>query len=150
MAAPDIARITYALFVFFLTLSLSWISGGPHYFSAVASHLPARGLYGALGTTVAMLAVILLLLAFLRPRRLKTAVWLFPMMGSYPTPWYCAWGFGYALASRRVLGYLLVFAPLAASLVDTMFMRDWSLFIVVPAVFALAMLAMISRTTKPA
>ncbi len=128
-------------------ITLSWLLAGAAYFRAVLSHVPAHTPAGALGFAVSICALAAVISAVVRRRRFETAAWLFPLAGSYATPWYVAWGSGYAIASRRALGYLLVFLPIASTLVDTAFMQLWTL-ILVPflTIFALAQQIRVSVT----
>jgi hypothetical protein len=51
----------------------------------------------------------------------------------------------YALSRRSVLGYLLVAFPLAAVLLEVKLFTLWSLFVVVPLLFAWQILAVRRR-----
>lgn len=134
-----------------LSVVFALLAGGGPYLRALVHHLPYTSLADILGSCVAAAALTLLVVAVWSRRRLRAAVWSFPLMASYPTPWYAAWGFGYALTSRRTLGYLLVWFPFCSALVDTMFMQLWTLEIVVPVATVACVLWMLGvLRVKPA
>ncbi|MBV8155976.1 MAG: hypothetical protein JOY98_16275 [Candidatus Eremiobacteraeota bacterium] len=140
-------RWTLAVAVIAAACALSWLGGGPAYLRALTHHLPFAGIADILGVAASACALLAIAGGVAMRRRWRSAVWLFPLMGSYPTPWYAAWGLGYALKSRTVTAYLLVWFPLASLLVDTMFMQVWTLEFVVPAI-ALACAVGLSRAER--
>lgn len=144
LALPVLRRIrstgmrwAWAAIVIVGSLGLSWLLGGREYFQALAVHAPVPSPYNVLSGATMVVALAAIVTATAGYRRLGTAVWLMPMIASYPTPWYFVWGFGYALGRHRVLAYLLILFPLASFLVDPMFMQGWTLTIVVPLLIAL-------------
>jgi hypothetical protein len=130
-------RWACAVVIIIGALALSWLTGGREYFQALAVHAPPLAAYNVLNLAVAFGALAAVVTATAGYRRLRSAVWLMPMIGSYPTPWYFIWGFGYALARHRVLAYLLILFPLASALVDTEFWHMWTIVLVVPVLVAL-------------
>jgi hypothetical protein len=136
------ARTAWMAAVLGISAAFAWFVGGAGYVAALTHHLPGGGV-DILGLCVAAIALGLLVAALYERRRLNSAVWCFPLMASYPTPWYVGWGAGYALGSRRTLAYLLVWFPFCSALVDTMFMQLWTLEIVVPVVTVASVLWML-------
>jgi hypothetical protein len=139
-AGSIVARVAWASGAILTGAAVSYAIGGVPYVRAVAVHLPSARGVELLGTLVALAAIGVLAVALVRAGRRRNAVWLLPLAGSYPTPWYGIWGAGYASSSRRVMGYLLVVLPLAAMLTDTMFLQVWWLLAVVPLLVALEVL----------
>jgi hypothetical protein len=74
-------------------------------------------------------------------RRLRAVVWLAPMLSAAIYSWYFIWALPYAVARRRILGYLLVCFPFATMLGGSAFQRTWQLNIVLPVVVAVSILA---------
>ncbi|MBV8148191.1 MAG: hypothetical protein JO092_03780, partial [Candidatus Eremiobacteraeota bacterium] len=139
--SPPRLRAVCAAVALAAALGLSWAMGGKEYFSALAVHVPNVSVGNGLNVAAALAALALLVAAASGFRRVRSAVWLMPMMGSYPTPWYFLWGFGYALGRHRLLAYLLVLFPLASLLVDSTFIQIWTLLVVVPLLVLLQILA---------
>jgi hypothetical protein len=134
---PAALRAGYAFIILVLALGLSWVTGGREYFSALAAHAPTISFVNALNLAAGLAALAAVITAAVNRPKLRSAVWLMPMMGSYPTPWYFTWGFGYAVRRHRVLAYLMILLPIASAVVDTTFMQVWSLLVVVPLLVAL-------------
>ena len=135
------ARYACAIAVVSGAVALSWFGAGAGYFQGLAVHVPEVGFVHLLNVAVSVAALVAIAVAFLGGRRLASAVWLMPMMGSYVASWYVTYGVPYALARRRILGALLVLTPFAALLLDAKFMRPWTYAVVVPAVVVLAIAA---------
>ena len=132
------ARYACATAVVSAGVALSWFGAGAGYFQGLAVHVPEVGFVHLLNAAVSVAALAAIAVAFLGGRRLASAVWLMPMMGSYIASWYVSYGVPYALARRRILGALLVLMPFAALLLDAKFMRVWTYAVVVPAIVILA------------
>jgi hypothetical protein len=140
IALPVFARIQpaaarYALYCGAVgaALGLSWASGDAAYFRGLTVHVPAAGAVYFFNAAVALAALALLALAAAGGRRLATALWTVPMMGSYVATWYMTYGLPYALARRRLTVYLLTVLPIASLLVDAKFMRPWTYAVALPA-----------------
>jgi len=98
----------------------------PAIFKASPCTFRKSGFVHLLNAAVSVAALVAIAVAFLGGRRLRNAVWLMPMMGSYIASWYVTYGVPYALARRRILASLLVLMPFAALLLDAKFMREWT------------------------
>jgi hypothetical protein len=116
--------------------ALTWLAGGTGFLRAAQPHVLTNGVALLSTAAVALAAAAALLVAAANGRRLRSAAWLMPLATAFTCPWYLAWSLPYAVASRRVLGYLLVGFPLAAAAIDVKFMRPWTLFAVVPLLVA--------------
>ncbi|MBV8155975.1 MAG: hypothetical protein JOY98_16270 [Candidatus Eremiobacteraeota bacterium] len=119
---------------------VSWWGGGAAYFRGLTVHVPAAGAVYFFNAAVAIAAISLLVLAAAGARRLASALWIVPMMGSYVATWYMLYGLPYALARRRLLAYLLIALPVASALVDAKFMRPWTYFAALPVTLAVSLL----------
>ncbi|MBV8197985.1 MAG: hypothetical protein JO263_07605, partial [Candidatus Eremiobacteraeota bacterium] len=136
--APASHRWTLAAITVASAVALSWLGGGRAYAAALSLNHPYTTAFDAAAVVATICALALLASTLASNRRLATGVWLMPLMASYPRPWYGLWGIPYALRSRRVLGYLLVFMPFASALTDTMFVQFWTIYFVVPLVAVLS------------
>ncbi|HKE37024.1 MAG TPA: hypothetical protein VKB39_06310 [Candidatus Baltobacteraceae bacterium] len=139
------ARIALLVFVPAAAAGLSFLAGGAGYYQALLKHTTTSPLMAVLSGAVALAALVAMVTAVFRVRRLHSVVWLTPLAASYTLSSYVAWGLPYALSRRSVLGYLLIGFPLATVLIEVKFFTVWSLFVVVPAVFAWQILAMRKR-----
>jgi hypothetical protein len=133
-------RIGATVLMLFAVAAVSWIGGGSAYLGAVTGHVDAAPSDVA-HRVAGLVALALIVLAFFRRRRLRSGVWAIAMLGAHVFSWYCIWGFGYALARRRVLGYLLVGFPFVATLLESAFARPWVLLVVIPAAAVLSLFA---------
>lgn len=139
------ARVTSLIAVPLLAAAVTFAAGGAGYYRALAAHTTTSPGMAILSGTVALTVVILMLAAVFSARRLRSAVWLTPLAASYTLSSYAVWGLPYAFSRRSVLGYLLIAFPLAAALLEVKFFTLWSLFIVVPLVFAWQIVAVRKR-----
>jgi len=134
------ARVAGSIVVLAAVGALSWAVGGAGYLDSLVGHVrrypedPAHQL-------AALAALALIVLAAAGGRRLRSGVWIMPMLSAAIYSWYFIWGLPYALARRRILGYLLVCLPFAAMLVGSVFLRVWELNLVLPAVVLFSILA---------
>ena len=143
------ARYACAIAILSGAVAVSWFGAGAGYFQGLAVHVPEVGFVHLLNAAVSVAALVAIAVAFLGGRRLRNAVWLMPMMGSYIASWYVTYGVPYALARRRILGSLLVLMPFAALLLDAKFMRAWTYAAVVPAIVILAIAARMKSERVP-
>jgi hypothetical protein len=134
------ARIAGSIAMLAAVVVLSWVVGGAGYLGALVGHVreypqdPAHQL-------AALAALALIVLAAAGGRRLRSGVWIMPMLSAAIYSWYFIWGLPYALARRRILGYLLVCFPFVTMLVGSAFMRIWELNLVLPALVIISILA---------
>jgi hypothetical protein len=131
---PRAARYAWAMAIVLAAGVISWFAAGAGYFQGLAVHVPEAGFVHLLNAAVSVAALVAIAVAFLGGRRLASAVWLMPMMGSYIASWYATYGLPYALARRRILGGMLVLLPFVAILIDAKFMRVWTYALLVPAI----------------
>lgn len=125
--------------------ALTFAAGGAGYYRALLPHTTTTPVMMALSGSVALAVIVCTIAAIFSVRRLRSVVWLTPLAASYTLSSYAIWGLPYALTRRNVLSYLLVAFPLATTLVEIKFTTIWSLFIVVPVVFAWQALAIRDR-----
>lgn len=137
---PMWLRILAAIAMVAVTALFSWIGGGTAYFATLLGHVGARP-EDILHRVAGVAALVLLVTAFLGMRRLRTASWIMSSMASIMFAWYSVWGMPYALARRRVLSYLLVCFPFATMLVESSFVRQWSLMYVIGVVALVSIFA---------
>jgi hypothetical protein len=130
-----------------VALALSWLAGGPPYLRALTKHVVGSHLETFVHGLAALAAVCVVLAAVAGLRRLRTAVWLVPMIGAYTASWYALWSFPYALGARRVLVYFLLWLPFVTMLGEPAFWRWWTLTVIVPATVILS-LAIPPRPTR--
>jgi hypothetical protein len=125
--------------------AISWVVGGANYLSDLTGHVHQFNDVSSKGNLAHQLAglvgLALILLAAAGGRRLRAGVWIIPMLSAALFSWYFIWGLPYALARRRILGYLLVCFPSVTMLIGSPFMRIWQLNLVLPALVAIAILA---------
>ena len=147
-AAPLLAvqrSVTWRVLAFAVAAAVAaavtLLAGGSGFVRAQAPHLAWSGIAGITTVAVAFAALAALGAAFLGGRRLRSAVWLIPLVSAYTCAWYLAWALPYAVARRRIVAYLLIAYPIASILLEVKFMRPWTLFAVVPAVVAVQALA---------
>jgi len=137
---PMWSRISGAAVMVAAVVGLSWLWGGAQYFSTLFGHVTARP-EDVVHRIAGIVALLVLATAFFGRRRLRTAVWILPMLAASVFSWYFAWGTPYALARRRVLGYLLICFPFVTILFDSAFERFWELLAVLPIVVLISMFA---------
>lgn len=140
-----VARVASLVIVPLAAAAVTVAAGGAGYYRALAPHTTTSPGMAILSGAVALAVVIAMVTAIFRSRRLRSVVWLTPLAASYTLSSYAVWGLPYALLQRRVLGYLLVAFPLAAALLEVKFFTLWTLFIVVPLVFAWQIVAVRRR-----
>jgi hypothetical protein len=131
-----------------LALALSWLGGGKAYIHALNAHVSGSHLETALHGVAALAAACVMLAAVAGLRRLRTAVWLAPMIGAYTASWYAVWSFPYALGARRVLVYFLLWLPFVTMLSEPALLRSWTLLLLVPAA-VIGSLAIPPRSVRP-
>jgi hypothetical protein len=130
-------------------LAVSWAAGGAGYRDALGGHV--RDYHPDLTQHVAgAVALVLIGAAWFRSRRLQTAVWIMPTLSAALYSWYFVWGLPYALARRRILGYLMICYPLVTTLVGSVLERTWELDLVLTTVVALSILASSKRPAATA
>jgi len=133
------ARFSGTAIVLAIVASLTWAVGGTGYGDALAGY--DRDYHPDVAQRVAgALALVLIVSAWFRSRRLKSAVWIMPTLSAALYSWYFIWGLPYALARRRILGYFLVCYPLVATLVGSAIERTWELSIALPILVGLSIL----------
>ena len=120
-------------------LAASWFAGGAPYLHALSLHATSSGLENGLHVAAGLAAAGTVVAALAGRRRLRGAVWLFPMLGAYTAPWYALWSVPYALGARRVLTYLALTFPFVAMLAEPSLTRLWTLGIVLPAAVVLSL-----------
>jgi hypothetical protein len=134
---PVWVRVTAAIAIVAAVAAGSWFGAGAPYANALLAHVgrksPSLIQYAAAAT-----AIVLVAMAFFGLRRLRSAAWILPTIGSWMFAWYFIWGLPYALARRRLAGYVLVCFPFVAMLLETSFWRWWEAFIVLPLVVLLS------------
>ena len=138
-------RVVASVGVVALAPLLTWLVVGANFWGAIARHAPVASLSGVLysgplGGLVSIVGLAVIVVSIFYVRRIRSAVWLMPFMGTVAFPWYMVWGTGYALRSRRSLAYLLVWLPFAAMIVDSMFVQLWTILIILPAIVSIAIL----------
>ena len=133
---PRVAAVFVAIFA---AAVVSWFAGGPAYFSALLTYASGSHLEGAVHAVAALAALAAIAFAIAGAPRLRTAVWLMPMLGAYTAPWYALWSMPYALGARRVLVYLAIWLPFVTFLAEPALTRVWTLAVVLPAVVILAL-----------
>ena len=138
-------RATLLVAVPVAAVALTFAAGGSGFAQAMVPHLTSSPLMRVLTGAVGAIVTIAMAIAAFGGRRLRSTVLLAPLAPAYTCAWYFAWGLPYAIARRRVLGYLLIAFPLAAILLEVKFMTPWTLFGIVPAVAAWQILAMRTR-----
>jgi hypothetical protein len=134
-------RIAMLAVIVVAAAAISLLAGGDGFVHAQRPHLVWGGIAGYTTLAVAAAAVAALGVAFARGRRLRSAVWLMPLVSAYTCAWYLLWALPYAVARRRIVAYLLTAYPLVSILLEVKFMRPWTLFAVVPAAVAIQALA---------
>ncbi|HTA39456.1 MAG TPA: hypothetical protein VK760_10280, partial [Candidatus Acidoferrales bacterium] len=120
----------------------SWLGGGQAYARALTNHSFSSHVQNAWHVLPLLLAAAALAIAVAGGRRLIGALWIVPSIGAFSSPvlfpWYLAWSVPYAIARRRVAGFLLIAFPLAAAMITPELMRAWTLFFVFPLAVALS------------
>lgn len=123
-------------------LALSWFGGGVPYLHALTRYSLKSHVENEWHVVPVLLAFLAIAAAVAGRRRLIGALWLIPSIGAFGMPivfpWYLAWGFPYALARHRILGFLLVAFPLASALIMPELMRPWTVLVALPLAVALA------------
>lgn len=147
-AGSRVARLGLLFGVPIAAAALTFAAGGAGYYRALLLHTTTSPMMAVLSGTVALAVVVAMIAAIFRTRRLRSVVWLAPLAASYTLSSYAVWGLPYALSRRGVLGYLLVALPLATVLLEVKFFTVWSLFVVVPLVFAWQIAAMTNSRTQ--
>ncbi|MBV8723265.1 MAG: hypothetical protein JO277_14030 [Candidatus Eremiobacteraeota bacterium] len=138
-------RVLCVFVTLMLVATCSMVGGGSEYVAALAVHLPYAGFTGLLAAATSIAAAATIVSALMNSRRFPSSVWLFPLAGSYPTPWYTFWGFGYAVGSRAAMEHLLIFLPIAAFVIDAMFIRIWTITLLMPALIVWLLWATFAR-----
>ncbi len=133
------ARVAAAAAAIVAALAFSWLGGGAPYVRSLSQHVYGSHLETFVHAIAILVAAAMMVSAFAGLRRLRTAVWLAPMIGAYTASWYAIWGFPYALGARRVLAYFLLWLPFVALVSEPSFTRPWSLEVVLPAVVILSL-----------
>ncbi|HEY1977021.1 MAG TPA: hypothetical protein VGG89_10770 [Candidatus Baltobacteraceae bacterium] len=139
------ARVASLFGIPLAAAALTFAAGGAGYYRALLPHTTTSPMMAILSGAVALAVIVSMVVAMFRARRLRSVVWLTPLAASYTLSSYAVWGLPYALSRRSILGYALVAFPLATVLLEVKFFTIWSLFIVVPLVFAWQILAARNR-----
>jgi hypothetical protein len=125
-----------------VALAGSWLGGGAAYARALTNHGFASHVQNEWHLVPVLIAVAAIVVAVAGGRRLIGALWMIPSIGAFGSPilfpWYLTWSFPYALARRRIAGFLLVAFPFVSALVMPEFLRVWTLFFVFPLAVALS------------
>ncbi|HZY99764.1 MAG TPA: hypothetical protein VFE36_09335 [Candidatus Baltobacteraceae bacterium] len=140
-----VARVAALIAVPLVAAAVTFTAGGEGYYRALLPHTSTSPMMAILSGTVALAVIVAMAVAIFGVRRLRSVVWLTPLAASYTLSSYTLWGLPYALSRRSVLGYLLVAFPLAAVLLEVKLFTLWSLFVVVPLLFAWQILAVRRR-----
>jgi hypothetical protein len=114
------------------TITLSWLAGGFPYLNALALHAGSSHLESVLHVIAAVAALGVTVAAIAGLRRLRSAVWLLPMIGAYTASWYTMWSLPYAIGARRVLAYFLMWLPFVTVLAEPSLARPWTLELLIP------------------
>jgi hypothetical protein len=126
--------------------ALSWAAGGTGYGKALGGHVhdfhPDIAQHAA-----GVVALALVVWSWFRSRRLQSAVWIMPTLSAALYSWYFVWGLPYALARRRILGYLIVCFPFVTMMIGSAFERIWELNLVLPFVVVVSIFG--SNTHRP-
>ena len=130
-------RVAGSIAAFVAVAAISWLGAGNGYFKTLAEY-GAKNVAPFVGQISGFIAVALIVLAAAGGRRLRSGVWIVPALGAILFPWYFVWGLPYALARRRVLGYLLVCFPFAAMLAGP-FVLPWAVVLVAVWVVGLSL-----------
>jgi hypothetical protein len=141
-------RFVTAIALLAAVVALSLLGGGTAYFSTLLGHVGSRP-EDVTHRVAGVVALALIAQAFAGGRRLRSAAWIFPTMASSIFAWYYAWGVPYALARRRILGYVLVLFPFVTALFESALERTWELVVVLPIVALIAVFAP-ERAAAPA
>ncbi len=134
-----VPRLMAAALSIVAAVLVSWFAGGRAYARALLTYATGSHLETFLHAIAALAAIVLLIAAVSAKRRLKSAVWLMPMLGAYTAPWYALWSLPYALGARRVLVYLAIWLPFVTWITEPALTRVWTLAGVLPAVVILAL-----------
>lgn len=135
-AGSKVARVLALILVPTVSAALTFAVGGAGFYRALLPHAATTPFMTVLSGTVGLVVVAAAIAALFSHRRLRSVVWLAPLASAYTLSSYSVWGLPYALGRRRVAGYLLIGFPLAVTLLEVKFFTIWSLFVVVPFVFA--------------
>ena len=135
------ARVAACVCIPAAAFALSWLAGGAGFVAAMRPHLATSAAMAVLTSLVAAVVLAASIAAVFRARRLRAMSLLAPLASAYSLAWYVAWGLPYASGRRTTAAYLLLAFPLAAMLLEVKFMTPWTLFAVVPAIFAWQILA---------
>ena len=122
-----------------VALAASWFAGGAPYLQALLQHLEASHLEGAVHGVAIAAALVAIAAAVAGARRLRSAVWLLPMLGAYTAPWYALWSVPYAIGARRILTYFAVWFPFVSILAEPSLVRLWTFAFVLPAAVILSL-----------
>ncbi len=132
-------------------LAISWFGAGLPYVRVLAAH---SGSFDAQTPVYAIAfagGLAAIAVAVLGGPRLRGSVWLLPAFGAFRQPfvlpWYCIFGFPYALARRSLMRYLLVCFPFVTALLLPEFRQVWTQYLVVPCVVVLS-LGLVTRTRR--
>jgi hypothetical protein len=130
-----------------VVVAVSWIGGGPAYFSTLIGHVGSRP-EDIVHRVAGIAALLAIFLALIGGRRYRAAAWAMPQIAASVFAWYLVWGLPYALARHRTLSYLLVCFPLIVMLIESAFAQTWEFLFVVPALALLSLFAPERKAAK--
>jgi hypothetical protein len=136
---PMGVRVAAVALALVAAAATSWFAGGEPYLHALLLHASSSRLESWLHLIAAIAAVCAVIAAVAGMRRLRSAVWLLPLVGAYTASWYALWSVPYAIGARRVLTYLALWLPFVSMLAEPAFARLWTLAVVVPAAVILSL-----------
>lgn len=137
---PMWVRLAWATAMLAAVIAFSWIGGGAGYFNSLFGNVTSRP-EDIVHRVAGVVALALIAVAFFGGRRLRTTGWIVPNLAASVFAWYFAWGVPYALASRRIVAYVLVLFPFVTVLFESSFERAWELIVVLPIVAIAAVFA---------
>jgi hypothetical protein len=128
------AKIAGSIMTLAVVAAISWVIGRAGYAGSLGGHFNHFHPNVAVQLT-SVAAVLLIVSAAFGRRRLRAAVWIAPFFSSAIFSWYFIWALPYAVARRRLLGYLLICFPFVSLLIGmSVLVRVWQLNIVLPLI----------------
>ena len=114
-------RIAFLAAAAVIAAAVSLAAGGAAFVRAQTPHVASTGVAAITTILVVLAAFAALATALAGRRRLRSAVWLMPLVSAYTCAWYLLWALPYAVARRRIAAYLLIAYPLVSVLLEVKF-----------------------------